>query len=72
MNIDFNVIFMTFLIIILVSIQYTLNKILIILKEIKDSEKKKLELRKNKNDKKVPKEDYFDEQKRSYKRRNCK
>ena len=51
MNIDFNVIFMTFLIIILVSIQYTLNKILIILKEIKDSEKKKLELRKNKNDK---------------------
>ena len=63
MNIDFNVIFMTFLIIILVSIQYTLNKILIILKEIKDSEKKKLELRKNK---KVPKEDYFDEQKRSY------
>ncbi|AIZ36584.1 MULTISPECIES: hypothetical protein [Parvimonas] len=66
MNIDFNVIFMTFLIIILVSIQYTLNKILIILKEIKDSEKKKLELRKNKNDKKVPKEDYFDEQKRSY------
>ena len=39
MNIDFNVIFMTFLIIILVSIQYTLNKILIILKEIKDSEK---------------------------------
>ena len=66
MNIDFNVIFMNFLIIILVSIQYTLNKILIILKEIKDSEKKKLELRKNKNDKKVPKEDYFDEQKRSY------
>lgn len=66
MNIDFNVIFMTFLIVILVSIQYTLNKILIILKEIKDSEKKKLELRKNKNDKKVPKEDYFDEQKRSY------
>ena len=66
MNIDFNVIFMTFFIIILVSIQYTLNKILIILKEIKDSEKKKLELRKNKNDKKVPKEDYFDEQKRSY------
>ena len=66
MNIDFNVIFMTFLIIILVSIQYTLNKILIILKEIKDSEKKKLKLRKNKNDKKVPKEDYFDEQKRSY------
>ena len=59
MNIDFNVIFMTFLIIILVSIQYTLNKILIILKEIK-------ELRKNKNDKKVPKEDYFDEQKRGY------
>ena len=55
MNIDFNVIFMTFLII-----------ILIILKEIKDSEKKKLELRKNKNDKKVPKEDYFDEQKRGY------
>ena len=48
MKIDFNVIFMTFLIIILVSIQYTLNKILIILKEIKDSEKKKLELRKNK------------------------
>ena len=66
MNIDFNVIFMTFLIIILVSIQYTLNKILIIFKEIKDSEKKKLELRKNKNDKKVPKEDYFDEQKRGY------
>ena len=66
MNIDFNVIFMTFLIVILVSIQYTLNKILIILKEIKDSEKKKLELRKNKNDKKVPKEDYFDEQKRGY------
>ena len=66
MNIVFNVIFMTFLIIILVSIQYTLNKILIILKEIKDSEKKKLELRKNKNDKKVPKEDYFDEQKRGY------
>ena len=66
MNIDFNVIFRTFLIIILVSIQYTLNKILIILKEIKDSEKKKLELRKNKNDKKVPKEDYFDEQKRGY------
>ena len=66
MNVDFNVIFMTFLIVILVSIQYTLNKILIILKEIKDSEKKKLELRKNKNDKKVPKEDYFDEQKRSY------
>ena len=66
MNIDFNVIFMTFLIIILVSIQYTLNKILIILKEIKDSEKKKLELRKNKNDKKVPKEDYFDEQKIGY------
>ena len=66
MNIDFNVIFMTFLIIIFVSIQYTLNKILIILKEIKDSEKKKLELRKNKNDKKVPKEDYFDEQKRGY------
>lgn len=66
MNIDFNVIFMTFLIIILVSIQYTLNKILIILKEIKDSEKKKLELRKNKNDKKVPKEDYFAEQKRGY------
>ena len=66
MNIDFNVIFMTFLIIILVSIQYTLNKILIFLKEIKDSEKKKLELRKNKNDKKVPKEDYFDEQKRGY------
>ena len=66
MNIDFNVIFMTFLIIILVSIQYTLNKILIILKEIKDSEKKKLELSKKKNDKKVPKEDYFDEQKRSY------
>ena len=66
MNIDFNVIFMTFLIIILVSIQYTLNKILIILKEIKDSEKTKLELRKNKNDKKVPKEDYFDEQKRGY------
>ena len=66
MKIDFNVVFMTFLIIILVSIQYTLNKILIILKEIKDSEKKKLELRKNKNDKKVPKEDYFDEQKRGY------
>ena len=66
MKIDFNVIFMTFLIIILFSIQYTLNKILIILKEIKDSEKKKLELRKNKNDKKVPKEDYFDEQKRGY------
>ena len=66
MNIDFNVIFMTFLIIILVSIQYTLNKILIILKEIKDTEKKKIEFEKNKNNKKIAKEDYFDEQKRGY------
>ena len=66
MNIDFNVIFMTFLIIILVSIQYTLNKILMILKEIKDSEKKRIEFKKNKNSKKVAKEDYFDEQKRGY------
>ncbi|EGL38654.1 hypothetical protein WFJ11_04015 [Parvimonas micra] len=66
MNIDFNVIFMTFLIIILVSIQYTLNKILMILKEIKDSEKKRIEFEKNKNSKKVAKEDYFDEQKRGY------
>ena len=64
MNIDFNVIFMTFLIVILVSIQYTLNKILIILKEIKYSEKKKIEF--EKNNKKIPKEDYFDEQKRGY------
>ena len=64
MNIDFNVIFMTFLIVILVSIQYTLNKILIILKEIKDSEKKKIEF--EKNNKKIPKVDYFDEQKRGY------
>ena len=64
MNIDFNVIFMTFLIIILVSIQYTLNKILIILKEIKDTEKKKIEFEKNNN--KIAKEDYFDEQKRGY------
>ncbi|MCE3019701.1 hypothetical protein ACLGL2_01720 [Parvimonas sp. G1641] len=63
MNVDFNVIFMTFLIVILVSIQYTLNKILIILKEIKDSEKKKLDFEKNK---KIAKEDYFDEQKRGY------
>jgi len=54
---------MTFLIVILVSIQYTLNKILIILKEIKDSEKKKLDFEKNK---KIAKEDYFDEQKRGY------
>ena len=61
MNVDLNVIFMTFLI--LVSIQYTLNKILIILKEIKDSEKKKLDFEKNK---KIAKEDYFDEQKRGY------
>ncbi len=66
MNIDFNVIFMTFLIIILVSIQYTLNKILMILKEIKDSEKKRIEFEKNKNSKKVAKEDYFDEQKGGY------
>lgn len=64
MNIDFNVIFMTFLIVILVSIQYTLNKILIILKEIKDTEKKKIEFEKNNN--KIAKEDYFDEQKRGY------
>ena len=63
MNVDFNVIFMTFLIVILVSIQYTLNKILIILNEIKDSEKKKLDFEKNK---KIAKEDYFDEQKRGY------
>lgn len=63
MNVDFNVIFMTFLIVILVSIQYTLNKILIILKEIKDSEKKKLDFEKKK---KIAKEDYFDEQKRGY------
>ena len=63
MNVDLNVIFMTFLIVILVSIQYTLNKILIILKEIKDSEKKKLDFEKNK---KIAKEDYFDEQKRGY------
>ena len=63
MNVDFNVIFMTFLIVILVSIQYTLNKIFIILKEIKDSEKKKLDFEKNK---KIAKEDYFDEQKRGY------
>ena len=66
MNIDFNVIFMTFLIIILVSIQYTLNKILIILKQIKDTEKKKIEFEKNKNNNKIAKEDYFDEQKRGY------
>ncbi len=69
MNIDFNVIFMTFLIVILVSIQYTLNKILIILKEIKDTEKKKIEFEKNKNNKnnkKIAKGDYFDEQKRGY------
>ena len=66
MKIDFNVIFMTFLIIILVRIQYTFNKILMILKEIKDTEKKKIEFEKNKNDKKIPKEDYFDEQKRGY------
>lgn len=66
MNIDFNVIFMTFLIVILVSIQYTLNKILIILKQIKDTEKKKIEFEKNKNNNKIAKEDYFDEQKRGY------
>ncbi len=66
MNIDFNVIFMTFLIVILVSIQYTLNKILIILKQIKDTENKKIEFEKNKNNNKIAKEDYFDEQKRGY------
>lgn len=66
MNIDFNVIFMTFLIVILVSIQYTLNKILIILKEIKDTEKKKIEFEKNNNNKKIAKGDCFDEQKRGY------
>ena len=55
MNIDFNVIFMTFLIVILVSIQYTLNKILIILKQIKDTENKKIEFEKNKNNNKIAK-----------------
>lgn len=59
MKIDFNIIFMTFLIVILVSIQYTLNKILMILKEIKETEKKKIKF--EKNNKKVPKEDYFSE-----------
>ena len=44
MKMDFNIIFMTFLIIILVSIQYTLNKILMILKEIKDTQNKKIKL----------------------------
>lgn len=59
MKLDFNIIFMTFLIIILVSIQYTLNKILMILKEIKEVQRKKL-TQKN-TMKKLPKEDYFGE-----------
>ena len=59
MKMDFNIIFMTFLIIILVSIQYTLNKILMILKEIKDKKNKKIKL--DREVKKVPKEDYFSE-----------
>lgn len=59
MKMDFNIIFMTFLIIILVSIQYTLNKILMILKEIKDTQNKKIKL--DRELKKVPKEDYFSE-----------
>lgn len=59
MKLDFNIIFMTFLIIILVSIQYTLNKILMILKEIKDVQRKKLNLKNTM--KKLPKEDYFGE-----------
>ena len=59
MKMDFNIIFMTFLIIILDSIQYTLNKILMILKEIKDTQNKKIKL--DREVKKVPKEDYFSE-----------
>lgn len=59
MKMDFNIIFMTFLIMILVSIQYTLNKILMILKEIKDTQNKKIKL--DREVKKVPKEDYFSE-----------
>ena len=59
MKIDFNIVFMTLLIAILVSIQYTLNKILMLLKEIKDSERKKLEFRQR--NKKLQKGDYFDE-----------
>lgn len=59
MKMDFNIIFMTFLIVILVSIQYTLNKILMILKEIKDTQNKKIKL--DREVKKVPKEDYFSE-----------
>ncbi|MCI5996931.1 MAG: hypothetical protein PT934_04540 [Peptoniphilaceae bacterium] len=59
MKIDFNIVFMTLLIVILVSIQYTLNKILMLLKEIKDSERKKLEFRQR--NKKLQKGDYFDE-----------
>lgn len=57
MKLDFNIIFMTFLIIILVSIQYTLNKILMILKEIKNTQDKRVKL--DGEIKKVPKEDYF-------------
>lgn len=57
MKLDFNIIFMTFLIIILVSIQYTLNKILMILKEIKNTQDKRI--KSEREIKKIPKEDYF-------------
>lgn len=38
--IDFKLIYFTFIIVILISIQYTLNKIFMILKEIKEQNKK--------------------------------
>lgn len=58
--IDFKIIYFTFIIVILVSIQYTLNKILMILKEIKDKEKFYNNID-TKASKKVSKGDYFNE-----------
>lgn len=61
--VDFQIIYITVIIVILISIQYTLNKILMLLKEIKDKG-----ITYNKFDKeikrKTPEGDYFDEKER--------
>lgn len=59
--IDFQIIYITLIIMILISIQYTLNKILMLLKEIKDKSmiyNNKLEKNSKKN---ISEGDYFNE-----------
>lgn len=59
--IDFQIIYITLIIMILISIQYTLNKILMILKEIKDKSTLYNNKLDNKSNKKMSEGDYFNE-----------